>query len=366
MKKLFFAVVVFLFVVDSFGCLNIYYSVDKEGHFHETEGYRDKLIKNFDFEFLETQLIKTEKKLREEKSYQLLSDYAVYLMKAGKVDESLQLLIVLAQFHPDEYQIAANLGTAYELSGNPDSALVYINRGIELNPGAHGSSEWVHVKILETKIKLRDQPDYLVTNSVLELTEAQEKNSKTCDQLLTQLRERLPFSPEGDDPIMASLFVDLGDCYANSVSIEYARAFYQLAQKYFGDKSTGTAEKIKEMERLSSDYQTLETTYTEHGENNKEERRDYTRVMKDNENSKYEINWENINTNVDSLLSFAGLTRLGIEPVDTLAPIEAKAPITQEALEVNENGGALMWVWILIGTIVILSLTIFLLKKRKV
>tara|TARA_B110000046_G_C13024495_1_gene413104 strand:+ start:2444 stop:2677 length:234 start_codon:yes stop_codon:yes gene_type:complete len=57
----------------------------------------------------------------------MLSDYAVYLMKAGRVDESLAILKELNKNLPQEYQIAANLGTAYELNGELDSALFYIN-----------------------------------------------------------------------------------------------------------------------------------------------------------------------------------------------------------------------------------------------
>ena len=71
----------------------------------------------------------------------MLSDYAVYLMKAGRVDESLAILKELNKNLPQEYQIAANLDTAYELNGELDSALFYIKRGIEINPDAHAGSE---------------------------------------------------------------------------------------------------------------------------------------------------------------------------------------------------------------------------------
>jgi tetratricopeptide (TPR) repeat protein len=366
MKKFFFAALIITAGLNVFACLNIYYSVDKEGHFHETQDYREKFIKNFDQENLEGWLLKTEKRLRKEKSYKVLSDYAVYLMKAGRVEESQELLVALCKAYPEEYQLAANLGTAYELNGNPDSALVYIKRGMELNPKAHGGSEWVHVKILETKIKLRDEPGYLEANTVLQLTDEQEKDIKVCDQLLIQLHERFPFSPEGNDPIMASLFVDLGDCYANSVSIEYARAYYELAQKYYGDTSAETSGKRKEMERLSKEYQTLTTTINENGDNNKESYRPYDRVMADSDGKDHEINWSAINTNVDSLLSYVGLERVIIEPIDTAAlPASEEQVPAAEPAKPSEDERSMAWFWIMIAGVITLPIILAVRKKRK-
>jgi tetratricopeptide (TPR) repeat protein len=348
-------------------CLNVHYSLDKEGHFHETEGYREPFAINFDFEKLEKNLLTTEKKLLKEKTYKLLSDYAVYLLKGGKTEEALQIFISLAYHFPDQYELAANLGTAYELSGNPDSALVYIQKGMKLNPNAHEGSEWVHVKILETKIKQKTQPDYLVSNTVLNLSADQEKDPKICDQILIQLHERFPFCP-GPDSIMASLLVDLGDCYANTVSIEIAKGVYELAQKYYGDESESTKNKIAEMKKLSREYDTRSTKIVDEGESIKEGTFTHKKLMEDFNDPPYEIKWEKINTDVDSLLGIIGLTQVVFEPApmpeqaDSLTTIEAASAEPKTQPTTNDNS---LIYFISFGLLALILYILFVVKRNR-
>ncbi|MEM7391121.1 MAG: hypothetical protein AAF492_02140 [Verrucomicrobiota bacterium] len=70
---------------------------------------------------------------------------------------------------PGRYNTAANLGTAYELSGDNRNALTWIREGIERNPKAHDGTEWLHAVILETKIELEQDPDYLKKRRIIEL-----------------------------------------------------------------------------------------------------------------------------------------------------------------------------------------------------
>lgn len=53
-------------------------------------------------------------------------------MKLGKADVALEILKELNYHYPNEYKIVANLGTAYELNAELDSALKYIKKGIKL------------------------------------------------------------------------------------------------------------------------------------------------------------------------------------------------------------------------------------------
>lgn len=364
MKKILLAFLLAL-ALNSNACINVHYSLDKEGHFHETEDYREPFNINFDFKKLEKNLLSTEKKLLKEKTYQLLSDYAVYLLKGGKTEEALQIFISLAYHFPDKYELAANLGTAYELSGNPDSALVYIQKGIDLNPNAHGGSEWVHVKILETKIKQKTQPDYLGKNKVLNLTDAQKKDIKICDQILIQLHERFPFCP-GPDSIMASLFVDLGDCYANTVSIEIAIGIYQIAINYYGDESEKTRHKISEMRILSREYETRTTKFVVEGGNIKESHFSDKKLMEDNNKPPYEIKWDNINTDVDSLLGIIGLTQIVFEPALPMVESDSTSTLSPGAdtAEKNEGGSSLIYI-VAFGILGLLLYVMYVVRKNK-
>ncbi len=321
MIRIFFFI--FLVFVMSFfnakACLNYYYSIDKNGHLHSIGNSEHLTLnlshfnKNFNKEKQVSSLHKHEKKLASTHSYKNLSDYSVTLLKLGKNKEALQLLIELYKYFPKEYNILANLGTAYELNNKADSALKYINIGLKLNPSGHEKSEWVHIKILETKLNLQKDNFYLQKNSVLQLSEKQKLDTLIRKQIKIQVQERFPFSPS-PDPIMASIFVDLGDCFANTYSIEYARVLYQIASEYYGDKFAIIYEKIKNVEKLATKYSTIKPephTKNPHGEtdNSKVGWLSYKQFIDDNDKTNYSINWSAINMNVQSLVKMVDFTK---------------------------------------------------------
>lgn len=288
-------------------CLNVYHALDAKGEFHivDDAGFVG-FNKNFNLLRIDKKLKDLEAKISEEKSPFLLSDYAVLLMKAGKVEESLRLLIALNRNHPKEYKIAANLGTAYELNGNLDSALYYINRGMELNANAHDGSEWVHVRILETKMALEKDSTLLHSRSVLQLSDFDKKDTEIRKQLEIQIRERFPFSP-GPNAIMVSLFIDLGDCYAETFSFEYAKAFYTLAQEYYGADEEITKPKINGMIALRREHDAISPPdLTFEGEDIKVGGIRYKDLIDNNNKDNVEINWEEHNLDVPALLALLG------------------------------------------------------------
>jgi tetratricopeptide (TPR) repeat protein len=309
MKKIFLLLAIVTFsITKSFACGNYYYALDKEGNLVPL-GYNWKFPfnKNFNLERNVTKLKKLEAKLKKEKNYMLLSDYSVCLMKLGKSKEALKILIELYKHYPSEYKIAANLGTAYELNGQVDSALKYIKRGLQLNPNDHEGSEWVHVKILETKLELRKKPSYLLDHTVLQLTEAQKKDSTVLQHISIQLQERVPFTPvtSAPDEIMASLFVDLAEISANIKSIEYSRAYYQIAKIYYKSQLPFLDKKIKEMEKLINKYTSIKPKQDRsfEGEKGKVGYFKYTELLSENDFQHYKIDWAKINTDVNSLIA---------------------------------------------------------------
>lgn len=309
MKKLILFLLILLLNFNQVkACLNYYYTVDSHGHLHPTDPIDRIFNTNFNLQLIESKLLKLEKQLKQKSDYKLLSDYTVLLMKAGKIKESLTILETLSKYYPNEYQIAANLGTAYELNGELEKAIRYIKRGMKLNPNAHDGSEWVHIKVLETKQKLVHDPTYLVTHSVLQLNDKNKNDSAIRAQILIQVKERFPFSP-GPNEIMASILMDLGDCYANTHSIEFAKAIYTVAKKYYGSKDKRIDDKINQMLKLRNKYvnvDVVERTNVE-GDNQKVTGIQYFTLLTDNNPTEYQINWSQILTNSDKLLTLAAL-----------------------------------------------------------
>lgn len=351
-------------------CLNYYYSVDKEGNLHSTDYILTRFNTNFNLKLQETALRKNGEKLKTKSDYHLLSDYALALLKTGKVQESLDILAALYRAHPGEYQLAANLGTAYELHGDVDSALKYIRRGMELNANAHGGSEWVHVKVLLAKKEMAANPGWLSSNSVLGLSAAQEKDSMVRKQIDTQVRERFPFC-KGPDPYMASLLADLGDCYSNTASLEYAKVLYDIARVYYGDSSAALQQKTKEVKTLIKKYEAVKPEFRnyEHGEGEhmKLTGMRYQDCLQDNNLDKYTVDWTNIETDVKKLLAFVNLVPLE-KPVakpaaDTSALASPPAAETPKETAKQEGGGIPAWA-IAGGIAFLLSVVLLVLRKR--
>lgn len=349
-------------------CINHYHSVDAHGDMHSWgEDIMVGFNKNFNYELIASKLPNAEQKFLESKSPFDLSDYAVLLMKGGKFEESLLIFQALNKHLPNEYKLAANLGTAYELNGELDSALKYINRGMELNANAHDGSEWVHIKVLETKQKLTTHPDYLAEHAVLGLTEAEKKDSAVRVQLEIQIRERFPFSP-GPDPIMASLVFDLAECYSNTMSIEHAKALYQIAEQYYGYNPELTQPKIDEMIRLRAEYKHVQPV-DDHVEGMviKMSGVRYKELLDDNNKSGYAINWGDFNTDTEALLSqvdygvefeLAEETSEVHQTAEDAAEVEETRPVKKD----QDNFSTVLWV----GIVVIgLGLIFFLVERRK-
>jgi len=168
--------------------------------------------------------------------YQEWSNISVYYMKLGKVDTALKILQPLIKKHANEYKLIANIGTAYELSGKLDSALKYINLGYQINPKSHYGSEWIHIKILEAKIKHKQQPERLISNSILSAKLLKEKMNKNGlrrldEQIKTQILTRVPFTPSPNKVIQNILF-SMGRLHHADGAYESAFLYYAYAYEF--------------------------------------------------------------------------------------------------------------------------------------
>lgn len=170
------------------------------------------------------------------------SDSAVGLVYLGKYNEALKVFYKIEKEFPGEYNTAANIGTIYELLGKNDSALHWINKAIKINPASHDGSEWIHIKILEAKIKAAKQADgFLNAYNVLgldwgdSLVPVLKKSAFTerdiMFDLLAQLNERLKFI-KPKEPIMARLFFDFGNACAYAQDFAAALAAYTKAEEF--------------------------------------------------------------------------------------------------------------------------------------
>ncbi len=182
------------------------------------------------------------------------SDYAAALIYLNDLAQAEKVLIEIERKNPKQYATASNLGTLYELKGQNQKAYDWIRKSMALNPNSHEGSEWIHLKILEYKLK--DSVD--ISTSILGLdfgTENIPANPKQYaldtlqNQLRIQLQERLHFI-KPPNTIMGNLYFDYGNILAQTDDIESALQSYQEAER-FGFESELMTQRIKHFEDVS-------------------------------------------------------------------------------------------------------------------
>ncbi|MDJ1484924.1 tetratricopeptide repeat protein [Cytophagaceae bacterium YF14B1] len=209
----------------------------------------------------ETDLIKLDsiwKYIHEIKAY---SDYGVTLMYLGRYNEAKDVFTAIEKTHPDLYTTASNLGTVYELLGKNDSAYYWIQKGIILNPKSHNGSEWLHLKILEVKLK---GLSYLTSQFMLRTDLGNDtipKSSLTTEELKKlrnhisyQLNERMMFV-KAPEPIVAFLLFQLGNLKALTEDVTKALRTYTDAYTY-GYRSVLLAKRYLKFKQLHKDSNT--------------------------------------------------------------------------------------------------------------
>ena len=177
------------------------------------------------------------------------NNLAVALIHLGEIKPAIALLEDAERKSPGQYETAANLGTAYELDGENQKALSWIKEGVNRKNESHYGTEWLHVKILEAKLALEKDQNWLKHNSILAMNlqngDAAQLSAKPVtdfrgaqkplveieDALVYQLHERLEFVP-APDLVVADLLLDLSRVFSITRTTEHRNQIRNLALKY--------------------------------------------------------------------------------------------------------------------------------------
>lgn len=177
------------------------------------------------------------------KDLDYLSDKGLLLILLKRYKEAVKLYLEIEHIKPNRYSTSSNIGTAYELLGQNENALKWIKKSVDLNPKSHNNSEWIHIKILEAKIK---GEQFYTTNFLLstefglgnipksQMTKKQLRDLSNA--LYYQLNERISFV-KPKEKIVAQLLFDhgniaflLGNYYDASADYEQAKLFGYTGQ----------------------------------------------------------------------------------------------------------------------------------------
>ena len=239
MNKLRIFVVLVLISFKSFACLNGETRVLKNGEAVYID-YRGLVPHghNFFLKDFPRLISELDSLYRKTNDIDYLSDKGYLLIVQKKYDEALKLYLGIERIKPNRYSTASNLGTLYELMGENQKAYEWIKKGIQINPESHNGSEWLHLRILETKIKnLTDvSGQFLINTNFGDKAEPKSKLSKAeidklAKEIYYQVNERITFI-KPQDKIISILLFELGNLVRLKGEPENAERIYVLAREY--------------------------------------------------------------------------------------------------------------------------------------
>lgn len=193
------------------------------------------------------------------------NDLGVAQILAGNYGRAIEVLTALETRRPGLSRTASNLGTALELAGRPAEALPWIREGIRRDPADHEGTEWVHVRILEAKLALAQDPAWLRTHSVLGIgfgatATPQPPSAPPRDHLgqphsleevrraiSYQLHERLKFVTP-PDPLVGDLYFTWGSI-AHVLGQESPADYYQAALRFGVENAPFVEQRATQYER---------------------------------------------------------------------------------------------------------------------
>jgi tetratricopeptide (TPR) repeat protein len=255
-KSLLVILFTLLFASNTFACLNgesrafkngiilfedMIKSVPSGHHFH-IDGFADAIIE-------------LDSLYKNTKDLDYLSDKGLLLILLKEYNQAIAIYLEIEKIEPNRYSTASNIGTAYELLGENENALKWIKKSVEIDAKSHKGSEWIHIKILEAKIK---GEQFITTDFLLNTNFGTEKLPKTIltawelgnlsEELYYQLDERISFV-KPKDKIVAQLLFDLGNANFILGDFDVAKNDYEMAKAY-GFENNLIEERIRESERL--------------------------------------------------------------------------------------------------------------------
>lgn len=244
---LFLAATVVLPAPTSSACLWIH-GTTLDGKYETRDGVRPNLKNSLERQPKKDLWLLRDYTYHPEDSVASANDKAVQTLISGDTEKALKMLEEIEARHPGAYYTAANRGTALELAGQDEEALKWILEGIRRNPDSHMETEWVHVRILETKIQMKKQPDWLKTHTIIggnlnqwddpdfkiETAQGIKSRAEVQQALLRQLSVRMMFV-KPKDPIVAQMLVELAHIESREGLVEPALEYIGLAAVYGAD-----------------------------------------------------------------------------------------------------------------------------------
>jgi hypothetical protein len=119
-----------------------------------------------------------------------LADLGALSVRLGDPEKAIGLLRPAQRAHPRHFQIAANLGTAFQLAGDLRQAALCLEQAVRLAPGKHQQAEEHHLKLV--RLRLREKGEAQDVDNLFGVRYVDEKGEYAPGKLAAAQRKKLP------------------------------------------------------------------------------------------------------------------------------------------------------------------------------
>jgi hypothetical protein len=197
------------------------------------------------------------------------ADLGAIYVRLGDVPRAITLLRSAQLEHPNDFAIAANLGTAWQMAGQLDQAALCLQEGVRLAPGKLQPAEEYHLKLVRTRMQKKGGGQLDDLFGIRYLGEdgkyipgklAADQRKKLPDSAVAIVQQLALWLP-ADGPLLWQL-AELANVHGD---YQFAAAMMEGCVKQFGLQSEELRQH-RQLTRAAADEQAKGLSGAEHGQ----------------------------------------------------------------------------------------------------
>jgi hypothetical protein len=127
---------------------------------------------------------------RDKLSADQLADLGAIWVRLGRSDKAVEVLEKASRQHPNHFAIAANLGTAWQLQGDLQRAMLNLQTAHRLAPGKWAEAEKYHLKLVLARLK--EKKDSMNLDDLFGVTYGTGKGQYEAGKMSESEKQKLP------------------------------------------------------------------------------------------------------------------------------------------------------------------------------
>src|SRR5579862_4977418 len=119
-----------------------------------------------------------------------VADLGALYLRLGETGKALEILRAAQREHPEHFHLTANLGTAWQMNGDLQQAVMYLKEAVHLAPGKYEKAEELQMKLV--KLRLREEKNAQGLDALFDVQFVGPDGKFEASKLAVEQRKALP------------------------------------------------------------------------------------------------------------------------------------------------------------------------------